>query len=74
MKCVKCGSYQVQVIDTRNDKDERRIYRRRRCMHSGWRWTTVELPVLDIKTAAALMADAARGLEGKDGKKHHANG
>lgn len=74
MKCVKCGSYQVQVIDTRNDREERRIYRRRRCLRCSHRWTTVELPVGDLKTAAASMADAVRRLEGKDGKKHHTGG
>ena len=48
MNCVKCNSSQVRVIDTRA-KGTRRIYRRRVCMMCGCRWTTVELPVGDVR-------------------------
>ncbi len=41
MNCIKCGSSQVHVIDTRA-KGPRRIYRRRDCLACGYRWTTVE--------------------------------
>lgn len=45
MDCIKCNSSQVRVIDTRA-KGTRRIYRRRVCMMCGFRWTTVELPLV----------------------------
>lgn len=48
MDCIKCNSSQVRVIDTRA-KGTRRIYRRRVCMMCGCRWTTVELPVGDVR-------------------------
>lgn len=59
MDCIKCNSSQVRVIDTRA-KGARRIYRRR--------WTTVELPVGDVRQAV----DAVNGLEERRGKKHTA--
>lgn len=59
MDCIKCNSSQVRVIDTRA-KGTRRIYR---C-----RWTTVELPVGDVRQAV----DAVNGLEEHRGKKHTA--
>ena len=67
MNCVKCNSSQVRVIDTRA-KGTRRIYRRRVCMKCGCRWTTVELPVGDVRQAV----DAVNGLEERRGKKHTA--
>lgn len=72
MRCIKCGSYQVKVYGTRNDKAERRIYRRRRCMDCGMRWSTVELPVCDLQSASDLMAQAVKEVKGENGKKHHA--
>lgn len=51
MDCVKCGSYQVKVIDTRA-KGKRKIYRRRECLRCGYRWSTLELPVGDLKQIA----------------------
>lgn len=63
MDCIKCNSSQVRVIDTRA-KGTRRIYRRRVCMMCGCRWTTVELPVGDVR--------AVNGLEERHGKKHTA--
>lgn len=65
MDCIKCNSSQVRVIDTRA-KGTRRIYRRRVCMMCGFRWTTVELPVGDVRQAV----DAVNGLEERRGKKH----
>lgn len=50
MNCIKCGSSQVHVIDTRA-KGPRRIYRRRDCLACGYRWTTVELPAGDLRRA-----------------------
>lgn len=67
MDCIKCNSNQVRVIDTRA-KVTRRIYRRRVCMMCGCRWTTVELPVGDVRQAV----DAVNGLEERRGKKHTA--
>ena len=67
MDCIKCNSSQVRVIDTRA-KGTRRIYRRRVCMMCGCRWTTVELPVGDVRQAV----DAVNGLEERHGKKHTA--
>lgn len=67
MDCIKCNSSQVRVIDTRA-KGTRWIYRRRVCMMCGFRWTTVELPVGDVRQAV----DAVNGLEERRGKKHTA--
>ena len=50
MDCIKCGSYQVKVLDTRA-KGKRQIYRRRQCLTCGKRWTTIELPVGDLQAA-----------------------
>lgn len=58
MNCIKCGSRQVRVIDTRA-RGARRVYR----------WTTVELPVGDIRQAV----DTVNGLEAfAHGQKHTA--
>ena len=67
MNCIKCGSSQVHVIDTRA-KGPRRIYRRRDCLACSYRWTTVELPAGDLRRAV----DALNGLEERHGKKHTA--
>lgn len=60
MTCIKCGSSNVYVKQTRND-GPRRIYRYRRCADCGARFTTVEMPV----------RDAEKGV-GSHGKEHHA--
>ena len=68
MTCTKCGSSQVHVTDTRA-KGARCIYRRRHCLACGNRWTTLELPVGDLRQAVGVI----NGLEGcKHGKKHPA--
>ena len=67
MDCIKCNSSQVRVIDTRAKGDPADI-RRRVCMMCGCRWTTVELPVGDVRQAV----DAVNGLEERHGKKHTA--
>lgn len=68
MNCIKCGSRQVRVIDTRA-RGARRVYRRRDCLVCGCRWTTVELPVGDIRQAV----DTVNGLEAfAHGQKHTA--
>ena len=56
MDCVRCGSNQVKVIDTRA-RGKRQIYRRRECLHCGCRWTTIELPMSDLQRAARGCAD-----------------
>ena len=65
MDCVKCGSSQVKVIDTRA--------RGRVCLTCGARWTTVELPVGDLRRAVQT---ARQGLdqieEALHGEKHPA--
>lgn len=48
MTCIKCGSSNVYVKQTRND-GPRRIYRYRRCADCGARFTTVEMPVNDSR-------------------------
>lgn len=72
MDCVKCGSSQVKVIETRA-RGRRRIYRRRVCLTCGARWTTVELPVGDLRRAVQT---ARQGLdqieEALHGEKHPA--
>ena len=72
MNCTKCGSYQVRVSSTRNG-GARRIFRRRRCMDCGHRWTTIELPAKDLDNAVARAAREIKKLEvWKDGEKHPA--
>lgn len=70
MDCVKCGSSQVKVIDTRG-RGRRRIYRRRVCLTCGARWTTVELPAGDLYGAVQRARSGLDELEGgRRGKKH----
>lgn len=64
MNCTKCGSSQVHVTDTRAKGT-----RWRHCLTCGNRWTTLELPVGDLRQAVGVI----NGLEGrKHGKKHPA--
>lgn len=58
--CIKCGSANVYVRQTRND-GSRRIYRYRHCADCGARFTTVEMPVRDAEKGG-----------GNHGQKHHA--
>lgn len=60
MTCIKCGSSNVYVKQTRND-GPRRIYRYRRCADCGARFTTVEMPVRDAEKGG-----------GSHGQEHHA--
>ena len=41
--CLGCGQYQWEVIDSRPEKYDKRIYRRRRCLSCGQRITTFEI-------------------------------
>ena len=69
MDCIKCNSSQVRVIDTRA-KGTRRIYRRRVCMMCGCRWTTVELPVGDVRQAVDadfLLPQVVHGVDHRYG-------
>lgn len=44
MKCSKCGSNNLRVMDTFSDLDEE-IYRRRKCLDCGEKIYTVEYEV-----------------------------
>lgn len=45
MICPECGSNQTWCFDSRHSKDEKTIWRRRRCNDCGHRWTTYEFAV-----------------------------
>jgi hypothetical protein len=45
MDCARCGSDDVGTTNSRPSPNGR--LRRRRCNVCGWRWTTIETPVLD---------------------------
>ena len=55
MKCEKCGG--ISRVDLCRKKDNGSIYRRRKCMECGNRWTTIELPVEYMK---GIISDLAR--------------
>jgi transcriptional regulator NrdR family protein len=40
--CRECGEYESEVTDTRPDDVGAAIYRRRRCLHCGYKFTTTE--------------------------------
>lgn len=63
MDCIKCGSHQVRVIDTRAH-GKRQIYRRRVCMTCGKRWSTIELPVSDLRRIEWRCQDEEHFAEG----------
>lgn len=42
MKCLRCGSLDDKVIDSRASKDGNAIRRRRECLECGYRFTTYE--------------------------------
>jgi len=43
MKCLKCKSVQHKVIDSKLNKSERYVRRRRECLECGFRWFTIEV-------------------------------
>ncbi|MEC7287234.1 MAG: transcriptional regulator NrdR, partial [Verrucomicrobiota bacterium] len=42
MRCPKCSSIEIKVLDTRTGKNETSIRRRRECLSCGYRFTTIE--------------------------------
>ena len=42
MRCSKCASIDIKVLDTRTGKNENSIRRRRECLNCGYRFTTIE--------------------------------
>lgn len=48
MNCPKCGSDQVNVIDSR--PKEGTVARRRKCLVCGYRYSTVEVDVSEYKS------------------------
>ena len=42
MRCPKCSSIEIKVLDTRTGKNETSIRRRRECLNCGYRFTTIE--------------------------------
>jgi transcriptional repressor NrdR len=48
MNCPKCGESNLKVIDVR-DRDCESIYRRRRCMSCGHKFSTIEYEVDLVK-------------------------
>lgn len=51
IKCAKCGSNNISVIDTDKDllKDHGVIYRRKKCMDCNYRFTTFEIHSEDYR-------------------------
>jgi transcriptional repressor NrdR len=42
MRCPKCSSLEIKVLDTRTGKNETSIRRRRECLDCEYRFTTIE--------------------------------
>ena len=45
MKCSRCKSRQISVVDTRPYLGEKYVRRRRKCKNCGKWWYTVEIPL-----------------------------
>lgn len=65
MKCARCGSDKVSVIDTRADGDDDSIRRRRECQECTYRFTTYErvelaLPMVIKKDSRREVFDRAK--------------
>lgn len=42
MKCPKCGSYQIKVVDSRERPEDNTRWRRRKCAECGHKFHTIE--------------------------------
>ncbi len=58
MRCVRCGTHEDKVIDSRSSKDGSSIRRRRECLHCGHRFTTYE--VLEQRELFVVKRDNSR--------------
>jgi len=58
MRCVRCGSIDDKVVDSRLAKDGSSIRRRRECLHCGRRFTTYE--TLEQATLSVVKRDGRR--------------
>lgn len=45
MNCPKCNEPEARVMDSRNRLEGKEVYRRRRCLACGYRFTTLETVV-----------------------------
>ncbi len=58
MKCLKCGSVESKVIDSRAADDSKSIRRRRECLSCGFRFTTYER--IEISPLFVVKRDGSR--------------
>jgi len=58
MKCLKCGSAESKVIDSRAADDSKSIRRRRECLACGFRFTTYER--IEISPLFVVKRDGSR--------------
>lgn len=45
MNCPRCNDSEARVMDSRNRLEGKEVYRRRRCLACGYRFTTLETVV-----------------------------
>ncbi len=58
MRCVRCGTHEDKVIDSRSSKDGASIRRRRECLECGHRFTTYE--TLEQRELYVIKCDKSR--------------
>ena len=58
MKCLKCGSAESKVVDSRAADDSKSIRRRRECLSCGFRFTTYER--IEISPLFVVKRDGSR--------------
>lgn len=58
MKCLKCGSVESKVVDSRAADDSKSIRRRRECLACGYRFTTYER--IEITPLYVIKKDGSR--------------
>ena len=58
MRCVRCGSSEDRVVDSRSSKDGMAIRRRRECLDCGHRFTTYE--TLEHREIYVIKRDKSR--------------
>ena len=58
MNCPKCNSNNDAVIDSRSSGKGERVYRRRKCISCGARWSTLEISQADMAVFRQLLAQA----------------
>jgi len=81
MFCLKCGERKIQVINSRQSSKSPSVWRRRRCLHCGFTFTTYEEIALEqlkvinkggvqeIFSDTRLLLSIAKCLEHKNSEK-----